>query len=391
MSQRHGFEEKPNWKAKITERLRALFSFRKGKRSAAGLGEDHFPAKPERTGTLTNTLRAIKEKTRAFTRPKNSSNDAPMFSGGAIAIATPRFQWNQRTLRFICLVLAVLIITFLLADLVAYTIEKFIPEPPISSLRSSRKSLSPSGKTRTLTDYQIIITRNLFNNRGLIPGDQLPGGPGDQNNVPVKTGLPFNLIGTLVLRNELRSIATIEDKNENTVYPVRIDDEIPGRVKILSIEPSRVIFINKSSGRREFVDLPELGTGAAISLGTTGGGKGKGGQSGIEQLAPNQFNVSRTEVDKALSDLNKILTEARAIPHIENGVPGGFKLIQIVPNSIYDKLGLKDNDILCGVDGDPINDPGKAFELLASLKTRSALELCVKRGGKMNNFSYLIR
>ena len=184
--------------------------------------------------------------------------------------------------------------------------------------------------------------------------------------------------------------ATIEDKNENTVYPVRIDDEIPGKVKILSIEPTRVIFVNTASGRREFVDLPDLNVGTSISIGApTGASKGRG--AGIEQLSPGQYNVSRTEIDKALSDMNKILTEARAIPHIENGVPSGFKLIQIVPGSIYDKLGLKDNDVLCGVDGDSINDPGQAFALLASLKTRSALELCVKRGGKMNNFSYLIR
>ncbi len=377
------FEEKPNWKAKLKERFSSFGERLRGiGRKKSNADYTDRPG-PDREGTLTKTLRARIHKTMANIRRPNLS-----LGGGAAVLAGGRgLSFNADTLQFATLILAILLVTYLAAGLFSIFIERLIPEPPAA--RSLRSSGGSTIKRRALTDYQIIITRNLFNNKGLIPGDDLPGGPMDQNNVPVKTSLPFNLIGTLVLRNELRSVATIEDRNENVVYPVRIDDEIPGKAKILAIEPYKVIFLNKATGKREFVDLPE-GEQNSISLSkkTTASGPAGGG---IEQLSPSQFNVSRTEIDKALSDLNKILTEARAVPHLENGVPSGFKLIQIVPGSIYDKLGLKDNDILCGVDGDPINDAGKAFELLASLKTKSNLELCVRRGGKMNNFSYLIR
>ena len=77
--------------------------------------------------------------------------------------------------------------------------------------------------------------------------------------------------------------------------------------------------------------------------------------------------------------------------HFENGMPAGYKLFQIVPGSIYDKLGLQNGDTLCGLNGQSINDPGKAFELLGELKTASHLELCVKRDGRQNNNSYDIR
>ena len=83
-----------------------------------------------------------------------------------------------------------------------------------------------------------------------------------------------------------------------------------------------------------------------------------------------------------------MLTQARAIPHFENGQPAGYKLIQIVPGSVYEKLGLKNGDVLSGVNGEPITDPARAFELLSQLKTASQLELTVKRDGQMSNRSY---
>lgn len=410
------FEEKPNWKEKLSESLPFLSRlFKKNERSSSTNHE----------GTLTNVVKTqLLQQTQAIRQKFSKKPSPPPFPGGetqpdlshatfsekikdsvtrifnrsnlqtngTLVQSPTSLKLNQDSILFLLTLLSILFLTYLAADLIAYFIEKYIPEPPVASLKSRSNSIDPNLKLKSLSDYQVIISRNLFNNRGLIPGDQMPGSPSDLNNVPIKTTLPFNLIGTLVLKNELRSIATIEDKNDSQVYPVRIDDEIPGKVKIISIEPLKVVFINKSSGRREFVDLPENSSGG-ISLGgskisvSAGGGKG----TGIEQLAPGTYNVSRSEIDKALADMSKILTDARAIPHVENGVPSGFKLIQIVPGSIYSKLGLKDEDVLCGVDGEPINDPGKAYELLASLKTRTALDLCVKRGGKTNNFNYNIK
>ncbi|MBI2711865.1 MAG: PDZ domain-containing protein [Bdellovibrio sp.] len=73
---------------------------------------------------------------------------------------------------------------------------------------------------------------------------------------------------------------------------------------------------------------------------------------------------------------------------MENGVPAGYKLFQIVPGSIYEKLGLVNGDVIAGVNGSPITDPGKAFEMISELKTSSHLELQVKRDGKPQTYTY---
>lgn len=282
----------------------------------------------------------------------------------------------------------VVLSAYFLSGLTALLLENYIPEPPVS--RAIRTTSVNTSRPQTADDYQVIFSRNLFNSRGLIPGEQgATEEVQDAGGNPTKSNLPLNLIGTVILKNELRSIATIEDKSASIVYPVRMDDEIPGKAKILSVEPMRVIFINTSTGRREYIELPEdlAVSNARITLGTPPKKSG----AAIEQVAPNQYNLPRAEVDKAMADINTVLTQARAVPNMENGVAAGYKLFQIVPGSIYDKLGLKNGDTLCGLNGENINDPARAFALLNELKTSSHLELCVKREGRQTNNSYDIR
>jgi len=275
---------------------------------------------------------------------------------------------------------------FFVADLMALVIGSHIPDPPISHPNRAGNGFH---RAKTADDYNAIFARNLFNSQGIIPGEGTPGGPVQQDlgGAPVRTTLPFNLIGTVILQDELRSIATIEDKTASQVYPVRETDEIPSKAKIVKIEPRKVTFVNTASGRMEFIDIPDDGTQPPAAKVSVSAPKA----TGIEKVAPNQYNVNRGEVDKALADLNKVLTEARAVPNFENGVANGYKLFQIVPNSIYDKLGLQNGDVITGLNGQPINDPGKAFEMLSDLKTSNHLELQVKKDGKVLNNVYDIR
>jgi general secretion pathway protein C len=283
----------------------------------------------------------------------------------------------------------VVLCAYFISDLTSLGLGKFIPEPPLA--RSMRfDSATPAA--RSPEDYAVIWGRNLFNAEGKIPGEDQPAQGVGNNEAPVRTSLPFNLIGTLVLADELRSIGTIEDKSASMVYPVRVEDEIPSKARILKVEPRKVIFVNLASGRKEFVELPEdpAGDGPKISLGTRAGA-GTGLGASVEQVAPAQFNVARVEIDKAFSDLNNVLTQARAVPHFENGAPAGYKLFQIVPNSIYDKLGLKDGDIIKGFDNQAVNDPAKALEALNNLRNSSHVEIQVVRNGKPQNLVYDIR
>lgn len=279
---------------------------------------------------------------------------------------------------------SILISAFFLADLTALLVEGWIPSAPPTLSRSAAPSTL---RRKVLAEYDVIFTRNLFNSAGLIPGEDNGSNVVLGSTGPAtKTSLSVNLIGTLILEEEALSIATLTDRSDSKIYPVRIDDEIPNLLRVTRVEPRKVTFVNLRSGRLEYTDLPDEFAGKPMfSNSAPTGGKT------VEQVSNTRFAISRNTIEGKLADLNKILTEARAVPNMENGVASGYRLFQIVPGSIYQELGLRDNDVILGVDGEPISDPGKAFEMLGMLKTRSNLELNIKRDGKEMNLTYDIQ
>ncbi len=299
---------------------------------------------------------------------------------------------QRRGIGFYGKLLTLILSTYFLSDLAALVAEKWIPEAPIVANFAANRMNFP--RRYMLEDYNAIFGRNLFNSRGVIPGEETQGGGSDDQGGPATpTTLPLRLVGTMIFGDERRNLATIEDKSKPDVFAVQTGDEIPTLAKILKIETYKVTFINKNNGKREYVDLPEdkndrvkrITPVSSIIKPPTASGPG------IEQVSASQYVVSRLEIDKALSDWNAILTQARAFPNIENGIAAGYKIVQIVPGSVYDKLGIHNEDVITGVDGQPINDPMKAMQLFEKLKETSHLELQIKRGGRPSTITYEIR
>lgn len=274
---------------------------------------------------------------------------------------------------------------YFLADLTALVAERYLPEPPAPQVTDgSRTQVNQPWDA----EFAAVISRNLFNSAGLIPGEAPPdeGAPDFDKMPAIRTNLALNLVGTMILRDELRSIATIEDRNEQKVFPVQVNDTIPEKIRVLSIEAKKVTFVNLQSNKKEFLDMPE--DPMAPKLQFTAPHSATGPK--IEAKGGGKFAIERTEVDSALANINQVLTQARAIPNFENGVANGFRLMQIVPGSIYEKLGLKNDDVITGVNGEPI-DAAKAFAMLQELKSTNYLELNVKRGGRPMTLTYDVR
>ena len=102
-------------------------------------------------------------------------------------------------------------------------------------------------------------------------------------------------------------------------------------------------------------------------------------------------SIQRSEIKAAMGNLGNLLTQARAMPETRGGKMIGFKLVEIQPGSFYEKVGMKKDDIIKGVDGEPITDPAKAMSLLQGLDQKAALDLQMERNGKDVTIHYDIR
>jgi general secretion pathway protein C len=101
--------------------------------------------------------------------------------------------------------------------------------------------------------------------------------------------------------------------------------------------------------------------------------------------------LDRREVEQAMGDLPKLLTQARAVPYLVNGAINGFRLDFIAPSSFYEKIGLKYGDVLQQVNGVEIRDPGTMLTLFQQLRNEKTVKLDVLRNNQRTAMTYDIR
>jgi len=106
---------------------------------------------------------------------------------------------------------------------------------------------------------------------------------------------------------------------------------------------------------------------------------------------PMRTVLDRREVEQAMGDLPKLLTQARAVPYLVNGAINGFRFDYIAPSSFYEKIGLKYGDVLQQVNGVEIRDPGTMLTLFQQLKNEKTVKLDVLRNNQRTAMTFDIR
>ncbi len=286
------------------------------------------------------------------------------------------FKFSDSSLLYMNIA-AVAAISYFTADLAATIINPKIPERTVI-----KRKAGSSQKPKSIDDYAAIRERKLF---GKIP--KTDGADPDFSGPAVKSNLPLDLVGIILVQDRLKSVASINVRSANKVVSIRVNDPIKDGVILREIEESRIIFTNKRTNRKEYIELPK----SKKSLRTSGPVKKASVGSGITKVSDTQMSIDRSAVDKALGNLSTIMTQAKCSPHTENGRPAGFRCYNIVPGSIYDQIGMKNGDIICGINGEELNDMGKALKLFQELKTSNRIELCLKRNRQTMNMVYDIQ
>ena len=90
-------------------------------------------------------------------------------------------------------------------------------------------------------------------------------------------------------------------------------------------------------------------------------------------------------------DFSQVLQDAKAEPHYEGGELSGFQVNRIRQDSIYEKAGLRNGDIVKEINGIPLSDAAQAIRLLQSLRGESQIEVRVVRGGESININLQVK
>jgi len=210
--------------------------------------------------------------------------------------------------------------------------------------------------------------------------------------------LPLKLVGTMVGEPPY-TYAIIEDLTTRTQGLYRPGDRLR-KVKILEIRRNQVVIDH--GGRREIL-LSFQGLNGPVSLEQPAGqakkpadGASAGTGTGtvreeIRQLGDHTWSLTREVLSSQFEHMHQLLRSGRLTPHFNGDQHAGFMLTELVQNSFLERIGLRNGDILKGMDGQRIKGLEDALRAYQQLLGKPIVHLDVERGGHLERFTYEIR
>jgi general secretion pathway protein C len=248
---------------------------------------------------------------------------------------------------------------------------------------------APEGpRPQSPVSFSGITDRNIFNST---PAPAVvPARPAVSTARPVPVIQPLNLnvrlTGTVVGGAPANSFAMILDvaRRDESLY--RLGDKVLGEGVVVKIDRDQVVL---RRGEAEQVlrlfeeEEPPQRTAAVVPFGS----------APPEAVGQDEFRfvVDRGEIDEALSDMPRLLTQARLLPNFRAGQTDGFRIFNIVPGSLFARIGLKNGDVLHRINDTPIDDPTKFMGIFQELKDETHISVDLVRGGDRKTFEYEIR
>lgn len=223
------------------------------------------------------------------------------------------------------------------------------------------------GKVRP--DTQAIVSKKIFGEIGIKGGAQTAQTP---VKAPPKTDLA--LIGTFLGGDKSDHYAIIEDTKKKNQDVFGLDEVIFDDAKLVSITSDSVVV--DRNGEKQTLTIDDTAP--------TGGGGSSSGQV-------DEFSIDASELDQALENLPLLLTQARAVPYFKDGKSIGLRLFAIKAGSLFEKIGLRNGDILKTINGNSLADITQAVKQFEELKKERSISVLVERNREEREFRYQIR
>lgn len=221
--------------------------------------------------------------------------------------------------------------------------------------------------------YRPIITKNLFGSE-----EQIPQEMGEEEIEDLEpTSLKVALLGTVV-GDQQSAVAVIEEVNKKKQDLYRVGDSIQGAT-VRKILRGKVILRVKD--RDEILTIEERTTSGAEKERTT--------SKPIKDSST--IMVGHSDLQESLTNIHQLLSQARIRPHFKDGRADGLAINNIKAGSFFAKLGLRNGDIVQGIDGRDINSPDDVLEVYNKLKSGSQVTLEIMRKGEQKTINYKFR
>ena len=238
-------------------------------------------------------------------------------------------------------------------------------------------------KRRPLADYLSIAKRDLF---AAVPASEpVAVAGGTMKSAPAS----LQLLGTGSHGDRL--YAVVEDVKGKSQRILTLGDKVDD-AEVTEIGWRHIVL--RRNGQDELLVVPpNLGIDgvAASTTAVSSARAAADDDASIRKIGDDKYLVAQAEVEHSMSNLSELFTQMRAVPNMQDGKTNGFRLFAIRSGSLFQKIGLQNNDVVQRINGIDLNDPGKAMSLFQDLQGETRLAVDIVRGGEPRTLSYEIR
>ncbi len=275
-----------------------------------------------------------------------------------------RLSFSMQAVKVVIQIAAVTAIAFLAVDIFYKMIAWQVIGVKAIEKDQPATWAAPAGQTHSAARYDIITERNLFMTTLKAAADKgATASAGEEYTA-------FDLKGTIAVSDTV-GFAVVEEKGKGKQKLYRIGEMI-GQARLVRVTRHTAILNN--AGRELVMKIKDNGEISPAGQGLRSSGSG--------------IAVSREDVTRSLGDLKSIMSQAVVRPFMSDGVQQGFIVSNIVPGSLYERLGLKNGDIVVELNGKKLDSADDVLQLVNVMQSGGTVSVSLIRNGRTESLNY---
>lgn len=268
-----------------------------------------------------------------------------------------------------------------------------LPSPPAPPPRRAQPAALP---VLPISAFDAVYTTNIFHAR------RSGAGTGAAAAAPVR----LTLTGTFRIGTTAFAIVIGPDGRTEEVYRIgqcmpRQDPEQsspcpPGQARLQRVERDRITV--DFGGQRTVIAMetetppanapPSAPAAAQAAQAPPQGPNTPFGQNRTGNTI--EVHLPSAEVEKSFENFSELVRQALVVPFMKDGAAVGFQIQRIQPGSVFQRLGLQNQDVIRSVNGEPITTADQALRLFSLFRNERNVTLDVDRGAQSLKMSYII-
>jgi general secretion pathway protein C len=232
------------------------------------------------------------------------------------------------------------------------------------------------------TYADIIVRRNIFDSSAVYdPNAAKATDPAGE----CRSDANVRLLATVVAEVPTYSSALISlgAARDAKADGYAMGDEVSGEGRIVLIEQKKVCMDGGT--------CICIGTDAAKPATASSTAKGDG-EGGVKKLSDNKYAVDSSLIEDSMNNFESLAGQMRVAPHKgADGQVDGYRLSAIRRGSLFDKLGIKNGDIVHTVNGNALTSTEAAMQVYQSLRNERSFNFEITRRNQRQTLEYEVR